>query len=68
MHMPDRRAARPAAVGGHRLPSLLLADDDADLREPPAIQLARRFEIVAVAVNAGEAVALGTRHQPDVAS
>lgn len=60
-------AASIAENRAARLPSLLIADDDADLRELLAIQLAKHFAVVAVAANADEAIALGAQHQPDVA-
>lgn len=73
-------AAAPAtalATSGHatpgspfaadRLPTLLIADDDDDLRGLLAAQLARHFKVVASARNAEEAIALGVEQQPDAA-
>lgn len=48
-------------------PSLLIADDDLVVRTALSAQLAREFDIVAVAKDATEAVALACEHLPDVA-
>ena len=47
--------------------SLLIADDDAFMRSALNAQLGRDFEVVGAASDAGEAIALAERHQPDVA-
>lgn len=60
--------AQAAAGGGHPLPTLLIADDDTDLRELLAMQLAKHFTVVATAADADEAIALGAEHQPDIAT
>lgn len=58
--------AESATSGGHR-PSVLIADDDADLRELLATQLAKHFTVVATAADAEEAILLAVEHRPDVA-
>ena len=59
-------AESAATHGGHR-PRVLLADDDADLRELLAMQLAKHFTVVATAADAEEAIRLAVEHRPDVA-
>jgi CheY-like chemotaxis protein len=49
------------------LPTVLIADDDTDLRDLLVVQLANDFQIVASARNAEEAISFGTQHQPTVA-
>lgn len=63
----DAAPAAHPAVRLPRMPTVLIADDDDDLRELLAVQLANDFEVVASARNADEAIAFGERHQPDVA-
>jgi len=65
--VPDSSAAGSPQAVRDGLPSLLIADDDDDLRELLTTQLGRSFAIVGVARNADEAIALGLEHQPDVA-
>jgi len=48
-------------------PTLLIADDDPVVRSTLGAQLAGDFDIVAVAEDAAEAVALAERHRPDAA-
>ena len=60
--------AQAASGSGHPLPTLLIADDDADLRELLALQLGRHFTVVATAADADEAIALGAEHRPDIAT
>jgi len=55
------------AAAGRKLPTVLIADDDGDLRELLTVQLANDFEVIASARNAEEAIVFGARHQPDVA-
>lgn len=57
----------PAAGDADRRPTLLIADDDAVVRAALSAQLARQFDVVAVAANATEAIALAAEHQPDAA-
>ena len=54
-------------AGVHARPSLLIADDDPVVRATLSAHLERDFEIVGLARNASEAVALAERHQPDAA-
>ena len=49
------------------LPTVLIADDDTDLRDLLVVQLANDFQIVASARNAEEAISFGSQHQPAVA-
>jgi DNA-binding NarL/FixJ family response regulator len=49
------------------LPTVLIADDDSDLRDLLVVQLANDFEVIASARNADEAITFGARHQPDLA-
>jgi DNA-binding NarL/FixJ family response regulator len=60
--------AHAASGNGQPLPTLLIADDDADLREMLAIQLGKHFTVVATAADADEAIALGAEHRPDIAT
>jgi DNA-binding NarL/FixJ family response regulator len=53
----------PAAA----LPRLLIADDDPVVRSVLTSQLASQFEVVAVAVDAQDAIDLVCGHHPDVA-
>lgn len=48
-------------------PTLLIADDDAVVRAALSAQLAREFDVVAIAESAGDAIALAERHSPDAA-
>jgi DNA-binding NarL/FixJ family response regulator len=48
-------------------PSLLIADDDPVMRSALTVQLGGSFNLVAVAEDAAEAVALAAEHQPDAA-
>jgi DNA-binding NarL/FixJ family response regulator len=54
-------------VVGHTRPSLLIADDDAVVRLALRSQLEGGFDVVAVAENASEAIALAEEHRPDAA-
>ena len=65
--MKPSSAAQTSEPSARKLPTALIADDDADLRELLVVQLANDFEVIAVARNADEAIAFGTRHKPDVA-
>jgi len=49
------------------LPRLLIADDDPVVVSMLCAQLADSFDIVAAARDAEDAIALATKHQPDVA-
>lgn len=60
--------AQSAGSSGHPRPTLLIADDDDDLRELLAMQLGRHFTVVATAADADEAIALGAQHRPDIAT
>jgi DNA-binding NarL/FixJ family response regulator len=48
-------------------PSVLIADDDEDVRAVLHTQLDGEFEIVGSACDADEAIALAAEHQPDIA-
>lgn len=56
-----------AGGGRARRPTLLIADDDPVIRAALSAQLAREFDVVAVAADAAEAIALAAEHQPDAA-
>lgn len=58
---PGTGGARPSR------PTLLIADDDPVVRAALSAQLAREFDVVAVAADAAEAIALAAEHQPDAA-
>jgi DNA-binding NarL/FixJ family response regulator len=49
------------------LPRLLIADDDPLVRSVVTAQLATHFDVVAVAVDAQDAIDLACGHRPDVA-
>lgn len=49
------------------LPRLLIADDDHIVVSMLCAQLASRFDIIAAAHDAEDAIALACRHKPDVA-
>jgi DNA-binding NarL/FixJ family response regulator len=49
------------------LPRLVIADDDPVVRSVLASQLASQFDVVAVAVDAQDAIELVSGHHPDVA-
>jgi DNA-binding NarL/FixJ family response regulator len=57
----------PAVGCAAPMPTLLIADDDELVREALATRLAAAFDVVAVAGDAEEAVALARRLAPDVA-
>jgi DNA-binding NarL/FixJ family response regulator len=53
--------------GEHARPRLLIADDDPVVRATLSAHLEREFDIIGLATNATEAVALAELHQPDAA-
>lgn len=53
--------------GAVRRPSLIIADDSATVRAALTSHLRNDFEIVGVAKDAGEAIALAEEHQPELA-
>ena len=57
----------PAAGEDDVRPTLLIADDDAVVRTALSFQLASKFDVVGLAQNATEAVALAGQHRPDAA-
>jgi CheY-like chemotaxis protein len=48
-------------------PTLLIADDDAAVRSALSSQLGGNFRVVAIAVDATEAIELAAEHRPNVA-
>ncbi len=59
---PENASHRPV-----RPPRLLIADDDPVAVSMLALQLEQGFELVPVAADADEAIAIAAEHQPDVA-
>jgi CheY-like chemotaxis protein len=52
---------------GDSRPTLLIADDDAAVRSALSSQLGGNFRVVAIAVDATEAIELAAEHRPNVA-
>jgi len=50
-----------------RVPRVLIADDDPDVRAVLSARLAGRFDVVATAADTDEAIALATEVRPDIA-
>ena len=69
MTVSDLSNTSSTGTGGARprCPTLLIADDDPVVRATLSAQLAREFDVVAVAADAAEAIALAAEHQPDAA-
>lgn len=69
MTVSDLSNTYSPGTGGarQRRPTLLIADDDPVVRAALSAQLAREFDVVAVAADAAEAIALAAEHQPDAA-
>jgi CheY-like chemotaxis protein len=61
---PTSASSEPQAAA---LPRLLIADDDPVVRSVLTSQLASQFDVVAVAVDAQDAIELVCGHHPDVA-
>ncbi|HET6177218.1 MAG TPA: response regulator transcription factor [Candidatus Sulfotelmatobacter sp.] len=54
------------AVGGHALPTILLADDHEEMRRTVASVLQDEFQIVAMAENGAQAIEMALSGHPDV--
>jgi two-component system nitrate/nitrite response regulator NarL len=59
--------AAPSASDDDGRPTLLIADDDAVVRTALSLQLASGFDVIGLATNATEAIALAEQHRPDAA-
>ena len=59
--------SRPSTPQGGSLPRVLIADDDPDVRAVLSAQLAPSFEVVGLAADTDEAIALAAAQQADIA-
>jgi DNA-binding NarL/FixJ family response regulator len=59
--------AEPSSQAGAARPRVLIADDDPDVRAVLCAQLEDGFDVVGVAADTDEAVALAGEHRPDIA-
>ena len=65
--MTSHRPSSQQNPDSHRMPSLLIADDDPIVSSTLCAQLSQHFDIVGDARDADEAIALAAEHMPDVA-